>query len=105
MVTRRPSGALAVTLAEIVMTSPGRAATKISTVWRTSFEPAPGSRPAISALISALAQPLCAASALKARVAATIGSTTPAPIVAACVASNEKSSGVSVWTRRTSSPT
>ena len=29
----------------------------------------------------------------------------PAPIVAACVASSEKSSGVSVWTRRASSPT
>src|SRR5271166_1832667 len=59
----------------------------------------------MSALISALAHPLWAASMPKARVAATVGSTTPAPIVAAWVARSEKSSGVSVWTRRSSSPT
>ena len=72
---------------------PAAPAVVVSMVWRTSFEPAPGSRPAMSALISALAQPLWAASTLKARVAATVGSTRPAPIVAACVASSEKSSG------------
>ena len=105
MVIRRPSGAFAITLATIVITSPGCAGSVVSTVWRTSLEPAPGSRPAMSALMSALAQPLCAASALNARVARTIGSTMPAPIVAACVARSEKSSGVSVWTRRASSPT
>ena len=105
MVTRRPTCAFAITLAAIVMTSPGSIAAVVSMVWRTSLEPAPGSRPAISALRRAPAQPLCAASALKSRVAAIVGSTMPAPIVAACVASSEKSSGVSVWTRRSSSPT
>ncbi len=105
ILTRRPSGAFAITLATIVITSPGCAAIVVSTVWRTSLEPAPGSRPAMRALMSALAQPLWAASALNARVARTAGSTTPVPIVAAWVASSEKSSGVSVWTRRASSPT
>ena len=79
IVTWRPSGAFDMTLATIVMTSPGRVGVVVSIVWRTSFEPAPGSRPAMSALISALAQPVWAASLLKARVAATVGSTRPAP--------------------------
>ena len=80
-------------VATIISTSPDSAALVFSIVCRTSFGPAPGSRPAMSELIRALAQPLWAASISTARVAATIGSRRPDPIVAACVASSEKSSG------------
>src|SRR5271157_4554300 len=89
MVTRRPTCAFAITLAAIVITSPGTAVAVVSTVWRTSREPAPGRRPAISALRRAPAQPPCAASALKARVAAMVGSTMPAPIVAGLAGKTE----------------
>src|SRR5205807_1200536 len=52
-----------------------------------------------------LARPACPASTANVRLAATSGSTRPEPMVAAWVASSEKSSGVRVWTSRSSWPT